>query len=146
MNILFNRPSTAEAAAIRERIFVFRPRRATRWRSSSGYSISSSARTRKPRARSVVRFPIAAQQTFLDEYCQDDGDLLLLILDDSTTSSLVTRACFPGRPDQQHCLRRGDYSMLCRTVGRTVGIKLFTRINSYAPLPQRLLRPPRLAG
>ena len=32
--------------------------------------------------------------------------------------------------------------MLCRTVGRTVGTRLFTRINSYDSLPERLLRPP----
>jgi hypothetical protein len=32
--------------------------------------------------------------------------------------------------------------MLCRTVGRTVGTRLFTRINGYDSLPERLLRPP----
>jgi hypothetical protein len=33
-------------------------------------------------------------------------------------------------------------SMLCRTVGRTVGTRLFTRTNGYDSLPERLLRPP----
>ncbi len=80
---------------------------------------------------------------FLDEYCQDDGDLFLLILHELYHVILGHTRLFPRvTPIDNIVFDAVINSMLCRTVGRTVGTRLFTRINGYDSLPERLLRPP----
>ena len=80
---------------------------------------------------------------FLDEYCQDDGDLFLLILHELYHVILGHTRLFPRvTPIDNIVFDAVINSMLCRTVGRTVGTGLFTRINGYDSLPERLLRPP----
>lgn len=80
---------------------------------------------------------------FVDAFCQDDGDLFLLILHELYHVILGHTRLFP----------RGDLidniafdavinSMLCRSVGKSVGVKLFTSTNSWENFPGRLLRPP----
>ena len=82
-------------------------------------------------------------KAFLDEYCQYDGDLFLLILHELYHVILGHTRLFPRvAPINNIVFDAVINSMLCRTVGRTVGTKLFTGINSYASLPERLLRPP----
>jgi hypothetical protein len=84
-------------------------------------------------------------KTFLEEYCQDDGDLFLLILHELYHVILGHTRLFPRvRPIDNIVFDAVINSMLCRTVGRTVGTRLFTQINSYDSLPERLLR--RRAG
>ena len=87
--------------------------------------------------------PVAAQQGFLDKYCQDDGDLFLLILHELYHVILGHTRLFPRvTPIDNIVFDAVINSMLSRTVGRTVGTRLFTRTNGYDSLPERLLRPP----
>ena len=99
---------------------------------------------RKPPAWNAARLPgCCSTKAFLDEYCRDDGDLFLLILHELYHVILGHTRLFPRvTPIDNIVFDAVINSMLCRTVGRTVGTRLFTRINGYDSLPERLLRPP----
>ena len=144
MNILFNRPSTPEAAAIRERIFNVLPAASYQMEKLFGLfdiEFSDETETACVECRTTPR--LLLNKGFLDEYCQDDGDLFLLILHELYHVILGHTRLFPRvTPIDNIVFDAVINSMLCRTVGRTVGTRLFTRINSYDSLPERLLRPP----
>jgi VWA domain containing CoxE-like protein len=144
MNILFNRPSTPEAAALRERIFNVLPAASYQMEKLFGLfdiEFSNVTETACVECRTTPR--LLLNKAFLEEYCQDDGDLFLLILHELYHVILGHTRLFPRvAPIDNIVFDAVINSMLCRTVGRTVGTKLFTRINSYDSLPERLLRPP----
>jgi hypothetical protein len=144
MNILFNRPSTSEAAAIRERIFTVLPAASYQIEKLFGLldiEFSNATETACVECRTTPR--LLLNKAFLDEYCQDDEDLFLLILHELYHVILGHTRLFPRvTPIDNIVFDTVINSMLCRTVGRTVGTKLFTRVNSYDSLPERLLRPP----
>ena len=144
MNILFNRPSTPEAAAIRERIFNVLPAASYQMEKLFGLfdiEFSDETETACVECRTIPR--LLLNKGFLDEYCRDDGDLFLLILHELYHVILGHTRLFPRvTPIDNIVFDAVINSMLCRTVGRTVGTRLFTRINSYDSLPGRLLRPP----
>ena len=144
MNILLNRPSTPEAAAIRERIFNVLPAATYQMEKLFGLfdiEFSEVTQTACVECRATPR--LLLNKTFLDEYCQDDGDLFLLILHELYHVILGHTRLFPRvSPIDNIVFDAVINSMLCRTVGRTVGTRLFTRINGYDSLPERLLRPP----
>ena len=144
MNILFNRPSTPEAAAIRERIFNVLPAASYQMEKLFGLfdiEFSDETETACVECRTTPR--LLLNKGFLDEYCRDDGDLFLLILHELYHVILGHTRLFPRvSPIDNIVFDAVINSMLCRTVGRTVGTRLFTRINGYDSLPERLLRPP----
>ena len=144
MNILFNRPSTPEAAAIRERIFNVLPAASYEMEKLFGLfdiEFSNETETACVECRTTPR--LLLNKGFLDEYCRDDGDLFLLILHELYHVILGHTRLFPRvTPIDNIVFDAVINSMLCRTVGRTVGTRLFTRINGYDSLPERLLRPP----
>ena len=144
MNILFNRPSTPEAAAIRERIFSVLPAASYQMEKLFGLfdiEFSNETETACVECRTTPR--LLLNKRFLDEYCRDDGDLFLLILHELYHVILGhTRLFTRVSPIDNIVFDAVINSMLCRTVGRTVGTRLFTRINGYDSLPERLLRPP----
>ena len=144
MNILFNRPSTPEAAAIRERIFNVLPAATYQMEKLFGLfdiEFSDETETACVECRTTPR--LLLNKAFLDEYCRDDGDLFLLILHELYHVILGHTRLFPRvSPIDNIVFDAVINSMLCRTVGRTVGTRLFTRINGYDSLPERLLRPP----
>jgi VWA domain-containing protein len=144
MNLLFNRPSTPEAAAIRERIFNVLPSASYQMEKLFGlFDIEFSEETQTAAVECRTTPRLLLNKGFLDEYCQDDGDLFLLILHELYHVILGHTRLFPRvAPIDNIVFDAVINSMLCRTVGRTVGTKLFTRINSYDSLPERLLRPP----
>jgi hypothetical protein len=144
MNILFNRPSTPEAAAIRERIFNVLPAASYQMEKLFGLfdiEFSDETETACVECRTTPR--LLLNKGFLDEYCRDDGHLFLLILHELYHVILGHTRLFPRvSPIDNIVFDAVINSMLCRTVGRTVGTRLFTRINGYDSLPERLLRPP----
>ena len=144
MNILFNRPSTPEAAAIRERIFNVLPAASYQMEKLFGLfdiEFSDETETACVECRATPR--LLLNKGFLDEYCRDDGDLFLLILHELYHVILGhTRLFRRVTPIDNIVFDAVINSMLSRTVGRTVGTRLFTRINGYDSLPERLLRPP----
>ena len=144
MNILFNRPSTPEAAAIRERIFNVLPAASYQMEKLFGLfdiDFSNETETACVECRTTPR--LLLNKGFLDEYCQDDVDLFLLILHELYHVILGHTRLFPRvTPIDNIVFDAVINSMLCRTVGRTVGTRLFTRINGFDSLPERLLRPP----
>jgi VWA domain containing CoxE-like protein len=144
MNILFNRPSTPEAMAIRERIFNVLPAASYQMEKLFGlFDIEFSNATETACVECRTTPGLLLNKGFLDEYCQDDGDLFLLILHELYHVILGHTRLFPRvAPIDNIVFDAVINSMLCRTVGRTVGTRLFTRINSYDSLPERLLRPP----
>ncbi len=144
MNILFNRPSTPEAAAIRERIFNVLPAASYQMEKLFGlFDIEFSDETETACVECRTTPWLLLNKGFLDEYCRDDGDLFLLILHELYHLILGHTRLFPRvAPIDNIVFDAVINSMLCRTVGRTVGTKLFTRINGYDSLPGRLLRPP----
>ena len=144
MNILLNRPSTPEAAAIRERIFNVLPAATYQMEKLFGlFDIEFSEETQTACVECRATPRLLLNKAFLDEYCRDDGDLFLLILHELYHVILGHTRLFPrGSPIDNIVFDAVINSMLCRTVGRTVGTRLFTRINSYDSLPERLLRPP----
>ena len=144
MNILLNRPSTPEAAAIRERIFNVLPAATYQMEKLFGlFDIEFSEETQTACVECRATPRLLLNKTFLEEYCQDDGDLFLLILHELYHVILGHTRLFPRvSPIDNIVFDAVINSMLCRTVGRTVGTRLFTRINSYDSLPERLLRPP----
>ncbi len=144
MNILFNRPSTPEAAAIRERIFNVLPAASYQMEKLFGLfdiEFSNETETACVECRTTPR--LLLNKGFLDEYCRDEGDLFLLILHELYHVILGhTRLFSRVSPIDNIVFDAVINSMLCRTVGRTVGTRLFTQINGYDSLPERLLRPP----
>ena len=144
MNILFNRPSTPEAMAIRERIFNVLPSASYQMEKLFGlFDIEFSEETQTACVECRTTPRLLLNKGFLEEYCQDDGDLFLLILHELYHVILGHTRLFPRvAPIDNIVFDAVINSMLCRTVGRTVGTKLFTRINGYDSLPERLLRPP----
>ena len=144
MNLLFDRPSTPEAAAIRERIFNVLPAASYQMEKLFGLfdiDFSNETETACVECRTTPR--LLLNKGFLDEYCRDDGDLFLLILHELYHVILGHTRLFPRvSPIDNIVFDAVINSMLCRTVGRTVGTRLFTRINGYDSLPGRLLRPP----
>jgi hypothetical protein len=144
MNILLNRPSTSEAAAIRERIFNVLPAATYQMEKLFGlFDIEFSEETQTACVECRATPRLLLNKTFLDEYCQDDGDLFLLILHELYHVILGHTRLFPRvSPIDNIVFDAVINSMLCRTVGRTVGTRLFTRTNGYDSLPERLLRPP----
>src|SRR4030095_7617488 len=81
MNILFNRPSTPEAMAIRERIFNVLPSASYQMEKLFGlFDIEFSEETQTACVECRTTPRLLLNKRFLDEYCQDDGDLFLLIL------------------------------------------------------------------
>jgi hypothetical protein len=144
MNILFNRPSTPEAAAIRERIFNVLPAASLEMEKLFGLfdiEFSDETETACVECRTTPR--LLLNKGFLNEYCRDDGDLFLLILHELYHVILGHTRLFPRvSPIDNIVFDAVINSMLCRTVARTVGTRLFTRTNGYDSLPERLLRPP----
>ena len=110
MNILFNRPSTPEAAAIRERIFNVLPAASYQMEKLFGlFDIEFSEETQTACVECRTTPRLLLNKAFLDEYCQDDGDLFLLILHELYHVILGHTRLFPRvSPDRQHRLRRGD--------------------------------------
>jgi hypothetical protein len=144
MNILFNRPSTPEAAAIRERIFNVLPAASYQMEKLFGLfdiEFSDETETASVECRTTPR--LLLNKRFLDDFCRDDGDLFLLILHELYHVILGHTRLFPRVSQIDNTVFDAVInSMLCRTVGRTVGTRLFTRTNGYDSLPERLLRPP----
>ena len=144
MSLIFHRPSNPETALIRDRIFNVLPAASYQMEKLFGLldiAFSRDIPTACVECRTVPRLLLNPE--FIEEYCKDDGDLFLLILHELHHVILGHTRLFP----------RGDLidniafdavinSMLCRSVGRTVGTKLFTSTNSWENFPSRLLRPP----
>ena len=144
MNNLFNRPSTPDAAAIRERIFNVLPAASYQMEKLFGlFDIEFSTETETAAVECRTTPRLLLNKGFLDKYCQDDGDLFLLILHELYHVILGHTRLFPRvTPIDNIVFDAVINSMLSRTVGRTVGTSLFTRTNGYDSLPERLLRPP----
>jgi hypothetical protein len=144
MNMLFNRPSTPDAAAIRERIFNVLPAASYQMEKLFGLfdiEFSNETETACVECRTTPR--LLLNKGFLDKYCRDDGDLFLLILHELYHVILGHTRLFPrAAPIDNIVFDAVINSMLSRTVGRTVGTRLFTQINGYDSLAERLLRPP----
>jgi hypothetical protein len=144
MNNLFHRPSTSDAALIRERIFNVLPAASYQMEKLFGLfaiEFSTDTETAAVECRTTPR--LLLNKSFLDEFCRDDGDLFLLILHELYHVILGHTRLFPRvTPLDNIVFDSVINSMLSRTVGRTVGTSLFTRINGYNSLPERLLRPP----
>jgi hypothetical protein len=121
MNILFNRPSTPEAAAIRERIFNVLPAASYQMEKLFGLfdiEFSNETETACVECRTTPR--LLLNKGFLDEYCRDDGDLFLLILHELYHVILGhTRLFRRVTPIDNIVFDPVINSMLCRTVGRT---------------------------
>jgi hypothetical protein len=144
MNIFFNRPSTPDAAAIRERIFNVLPAASYQMEKLFGlFDIEFSEETETAAVECRTTPRLLLNKRFLDKYCQDDEDLFLLILHELYHVILGHTRLFPRvEPIDNIVFDAVINSMLSRTVGRTVGTRLFTCINGYNSLPERLLRPP----
>jgi VWA domain containing CoxE-like protein len=144
MNNLFNRPSAADAAAIRERIFNVLPAASFQMEKLFGlFDIEFSTETETAAVECRTTPRLLLNKRFLEKYCQDDGDLFLLILHELYHVILGHTRLFPRvAPIDNIVFDAVINSMLSRTVGRTVGTRLFTQTNGYDSLPERLLRPP----
>jgi hypothetical protein len=144
MNKLFHRPSTRDAAVIRERIFNVLPAASYQMEKLFGLfdiEFSTGTETAAVECRTTPR--LLLNKGFLDKYCRDDGDLFLLILHELYHVILGHTRLFPRvTPLDNIVFDAVINSMLSRTVGRAVGTRLFTRTNGYDSLPERLLRPP----
>jgi VWA domain containing CoxE-like protein len=144
MNNLFHRPSTPDAAVIRERIFNVLPAASYQMEKLFGlFDIEFSTETETAAVECRTTPRLLLNRSFLDKYCRDDGDLFLLILHELYHVILGhTRLFLRVTPLDNIVFDAVINSMLSRTVGRTVGTSLFTRTNGYDSLPERLLRPP----
>lgn len=144
MNLLSHKPRSPETAAIRDRIFNVLPAASYQMEKLFGLlDIDFSDRTATAGIECSVTPRLLLNREFIDEFCRDDGDLFLLILHELHHAILGHTRLFP----------RGDLidniafdavinSMLCRSVGHSVGTRLFTATNSWESFPGRLLRPP----
>ena len=144
MNLLANRPRTPEAAALRERIFNVLPAASYQMEKLFGLldiEFSDQTETACVECRATPRLLLNRQ--FVDEYCSNDGDLFLLVLHELHHVILGHTRLFPRMtPIDNIVFDAVINSMLARTVGRTVGVGLFTQFYAYDQFPQRLLRPP----
>ena len=72
---------------------------------------------------------------FIEEYCSTDGDLFLLILHELHHVILGHTRLFPrGNKIDNIVFDAVINSMLARSVGQSVGVKLFTSTNSGSTL------------
>jgi predicted metal-dependent peptidase len=144
MNNLFNRPSAPDAVSIRERIFNVLPAASYQMEKLFGlFDIEFSTKTETAAVECRTTPRLLLNKGFLEKYCQDDGDLFLLILHELYHVILGHTRLFPRvAPIDNIVFDAVINSMLSRTVGRTVGTSLFIRVNGYDSLPERLLRPP----
>jgi hypothetical protein len=144
MNLLYNKPRTADAAEIRARIFNVLPAASYQFEKLFGLlDIEYSDRTETACVECKDTPKLLLNRKFVEEYCSDDGDLFLLILHELYHVILGHTRLFP-RVDRIDNIAFDAVinSILCRTVGRTVGVRLFTSTNPWEDFPARLLRPP----
>jgi hypothetical protein len=144
MNLLAHRPRTAEAAVIRDRIFNVLPAASYQMEKLFGLlDIEFSERTETACVECRTTPRLLLNRPFVEEHCREDGDLFLLILHELHHIILGHTRLFPRvTPLDNLVFDAVINSMLARTVGRTVGVGLFTRLYSYDKFPERLLRPP----
>ena len=144
MNLLAHRPRTAEAAAIRDRIFNVLPAASYQMEKLFGLldiEFSDETTTACVECRTTPR--LLLNQQFVEEHCGADGDLFLLILHELHHVILGHTKLFSRATRLDNLVFDAVInSMLARTVGRTVGVGLFTRFYSFKKFPERLLRPP----
>lgn len=144
MNLLAHRPRSAEASAIRDRIFNVLPAASYQMEKLFGLldiEFSDETTTACVECRTTPR--LLLNQQFVKEYCRADGDLFLLILHELHHVILGHTKLFSRVTRLDNLVFDAVInSMLARTVGRTVGVGLFTRFYSYDKFPERLLRPP----
>src|ERR1700722_3994423 len=96
MNIFFNRPSTPDAAAIRERIFNVLPSASYQMEKLFGLfdiEVSEETETAAVEYRAIAR--LLLNMGFLDKYCQADWVLFLLILHELSHVILAHPRLFP---------------------------------------------------
>ena len=144
MNLLAHRPRTAEAAVIRDRIFNVLPAASYQMEKLFGLlDIEFSDRTETACVECCTTPRLLLNRQFVEEHCREDGDLFLLILHELHHIILGHTRLFPRVTRLDNLVFDAVInSMLARTVGRTVGVGLFTRFYSYDSFPERLLRPP----
>lgn len=144
MNILSHKPRTPEAAAIRDRIFNVLPAASYQMEKLFGLldiDFSDAIPTACVECSMTPR--LLLNKEFIDEYCSTDGDLFLLILHELHHVILGHTRLFPrGNKIDNIVFDAVINSMLARSVGQSVGVKLFTSTNSFDSFPARLLRPP----
>ena len=144
MSFLFNKPRNAETAEIRARIFNVLPAASYQFEKLFGLlDIEYSDRTATACVECIDTPRLLLNRKFVEEYCADDGDLFLLILHELHHVILGHTRLFPKLDYIDNIAFDAVInSMLCRTVGRSVGVRLFTATNSWEEFPARLLRPP----
>ena len=144
MNILSHKPRTPEAAAIRDRIFNVLPAASYQMEKLFGLlDIDFSDDIQTACVECSVTPRLLLNKEFIEEYCSTDGDLFLLILHELHHVILGHTRLFPrGGIIDNIVFDAVINSMLARTVGKSVGVKLFTSTNSFDSFPSRLLRPP----
>ena len=144
MNILSHKPRTPEAAAIRDRIFNVLPAASYQMEKLFGLldiDFSDAIPTACVECSMTPR--LLLNKEFIEEYCSTDGDLFLLILHELHHVILGHTRLFPrGNKIDNIVFDAVINSMLARSVGQSVGVKLFTSTNSFDSFPARLLRPP----
>lgn len=139
-----NKPRSAHAAAIRERIYNVIPAASYQMEKLFGLlDIDFSDEIATACVECSVTPRLLLNRGFIEEYCTSDGDLFLLILHELYHVILGHTRLFPrGNTIDNIAFDAVINSMLARTVGSTVGVKLFTSVNSFESFPGRLLRPP----
>jgi hypothetical protein len=144
MNLLSHKPRTPEAAAIRDRIFNVLPAASYQMEKLFGLlDIELSKEVPTAAVECSVTPRLLLNPSFIEEHCSSDGDLFLLILHELHHVILGHTRLFPrGSLIDNIVFDAVINSMLSRTVGRSVGVSLFTSTNSFDSFPARLLRPP----
>lgn len=144
MNLLSHKPRSPEASAIRDRIFNVLPAASYQMEKLFGLlDIDFSDRTATACVECSVTPRLLLNGEFIDGFCRDDGDLFLLILHELHHVILGHTRLFPrGNLIDNIAFDAVINSMLCRSVGQSVGTRLFTATNSWENFPGRLLRPP----
>ena len=144
MNLLSHKPRSPEAAAIRERIFNVLPAASYQMEKLFGLlDIELSEEIPTAAVECSVTPRLLLNPSFIQEHCASDGDLFLLILHELHHVILGHTRLFPrGTLIDNIVFDAVINSMLARTVGRSVGVNLFTSTNSFDSFPARLLRPP----
>ena len=144
MNLLSHRPRSSEAAALRERIFNVLPAASYQMEKLFGLlDIEFSDRTETACVECRVTPRLLLNRQFVAEHCRADGDLFLLILHELHHVILGHTRLFPRMTLIDNIVFDAVINaMLARSVGRTVGVGLFTQFYDYGQLPARLLRPP----
>ena len=144
MNLLYNKPRNADTTEVRARIFNVLPSASYQLEKLFGLldiEYSDQTETACVECRDTPK--LLLNRRFVEEYCADDGDLFLLILHELHHVILGHTRLFP-RVDRIDNIAFDAVinSILCRTVGRSVGVRLFTSTNAWEDFPARLLRPP----